>query len=155
MAQNQNQNNTAQQQTQAQNAGVRKLDPNSQECKDLAKKIDNTATKIQKRMGDIQTNPLNLPETAAPGSSPSASVEGHRQIVTEMINALGAQLDLYNDKCGGGPPPSPVSVPAPSGAPSSVSNKTIGTVAVGVGIAGAAILLAPETGGFSLAALAF
>jgi RHS repeat-associated protein len=132
-------------------AGVRKLDPNSQECKDLAKKIDNIATDIKHRDGEIASNPLNLPETAPPGSPPRASVEGHRGLVKDLIDTLGAAADLYNNKCGGGPPPplSPVgdTSHAPSGAPSSVSPKEI----VGVLVLGAAIALAPETGGLSLA----
>jgi RHS repeat-associated protein len=137
----------------AQNAGVRQLDPNSQECKDLAKKIDNIASDIKKRDQEVAANPLNLPETAPPGSPPRSSVEGHRQIIKDLIDNLGAAADLYNNKCGGGPPPplSPVvnTVPVPVGPPSSISPKAI----VGVIVVGAAIALIPETGGLSLAAV--
>ena len=128
-------------------AGVRKLDPNSQECKDLARKVDNIASDIVKRMQEIESNPQNLPETAPAGSPLRDSVAGHQQIVNDLVNYLGAAADLYNNKCGGGPPPpSPVAAPspAPSSSPSSISPKA---VIIGVLIVGTAIALAPATGG--------
>jgi RHS repeat-associated protein len=133
-------------------AGIRTLDPNSQECKDLAKKIDNIAKDVIKRDSAIATNPGALPEIAPPGSPLRASVDGHRQIMQQQIDNLGAAADLYNNKCGGGPPPlSPVGgfAPASSSSGGPISTRSI---VVGIVIVGAAVALAPETGGLSLAA---
>ncbi|MFP5237884.1 MAG: RHS repeat-associated core domain-containing protein [Acidobacteriota bacterium] len=70
--------------------GGRQLDPNSAECKDLAKKIDNIATDIIKRHNEILTNPQNLELTAPPGSPLKASVSGHQELMKDRIDDLGA-----------------------------------------------------------------
>ena len=79
----------------------RQLDPNSEECKALAKKIENIRKDIEKRKKEVAENPNNLPEFA-PGGKPRDSVEGHREIIRELEKTLSEREQLYADKCGGG-----------------------------------------------------
>lgn len=118
--------------------GGRQLDPNSEECKALAKKIDNLATDIQKRDFKISTNPNGLPELAPPGSAQRESVAGHVDKMKEQIDNLGAAADLYNNKCGGGPPPSPATEPQQSTSSASLPPGTAPAVAK-VGFWGAVV----------------
>lgn len=120
---------------------TRKLDPSNQECVELAKKINNIADDIIKRDKEIQTNPLNLPLVAPPGSKPRESVEEHEGLKKDLIDTLGQRLDTYNDKCGGGPPGSPVAAAAPQMSISPAAVTTAVGVAIGVGI----ILTLPES----------
>jgi len=130
--------------------GGRQLDPNGADCKDLAKKIDNLVADIAKRTTDISSNPLNLPQTAPPGSPLKDSVDGHQQIVKDRIDSLGQAATKYENMCGGGGPPA--APPVMSQSPNRVRNALAAGGAVL--IVGAAIVLAPATGGLSLAAVA-
>jgi len=126
-------------------AAVRQLDPNSQECKDLAGKINNLVKDINTRDFELSTNPLNLPQSAPPGSPNRASVDGHVLEMKKQIDNLGAAATLYNNKCGGGPPPSPVSAPMSSPSRSFSASMSPATtqqvVKVGViGIIGAVLI---------------
>jgi len=120
---------------------TKKLDPSNQECVELAKKINNIADDIIKRDKEIQTNPLNLPLVAPPGSKPRESVEGHQQLNKELIDTLGQRLDTYNDKCGGGPPGSPVTASAPQASISPTAVKATAGMIIGIGI----IVTLPES----------
>jgi RHS repeat-associated protein len=82
---------------------VRPLDPNSQECKDLAKKIDNIKKDIEKRKKELQDNPNNLPEQC-PIGKPRDSQEGHRKLIEELEKILQAREELYRQKCSGNEP---------------------------------------------------
>jgi hypothetical protein len=80
----------------------RKLDPNSQECKDLAQKIANLRRDILERENRIDVNPGELPEIA-PGPRKN-SIQGHREILEDYRKNLDEKEKLYQDKCGGPPP---------------------------------------------------
>jgi RHS repeat-associated protein len=124
------------------------LDPNSQECKDLANKIQRLANTIADKENKIATNPWQLPEFAPPGSPPSESVQGHRDLLQNYIQALADNTKLYNDKCGGGQSSSGSGATSPSsvasGSPSSSTTKkviiTAGVITVVVGT----VILCPE-----------
>jgi RHS repeat-associated protein len=132
--------------------GGRQLDPNGDECIALAKKIGYIATDIIKRDDEITRNPSGLPEIGGTGSSQRASVQGHRDKMSEEIDNLGAAADRYNNMCGGGPPPlSPVGGFSPDSSSSSSSRQgTVAALGYGLIVLGA-VALAPETGGLSLA----
>jgi RHS repeat-associated protein len=83
---------------------TRKLDPNNQECKALAQKIANIKRDILEKENHIDVNPGELLEFA-PGLPRQDSIQGHREIVEEMKKNLQEKEKLYNDKCGGPPPP--------------------------------------------------
>lgn len=88
----------------------RKLDPSSQECQDLARKIGNILRDIQKGSQAILDDYLNLPLND-PGPR-RKSIEGHRKIIKDFVDNLERRQQEYNDKCGGGPG-------GPGGAPAS------------------------------------
>ncbi len=76
------------------------LNPNSDECQQLAQSIQNKLDQITKRNQAILTNPQNLPDYA-PGP-PSGSVSGHQQLVDQLWDNLISDVNLYQQKCGGG-----------------------------------------------------
>ena len=121
----------------------RTLDPSHQECTALAKKINNIVDQIFKRQDAINRNPLGLPQSA-PGPL-SGSVDGHQELLQGYINDLGAAADLYNNKCGGGPPPlggDPSSSPNSSPSTSTIKRVAvpIGILATTVGVVGVAVV---------------
>jgi RHS repeat-associated protein len=90
---------------------VRALDPNSRECQDLARKIDNIKNDLEKRRQEYETNPNGLPENIFPGSRPRDTREGHLGLILEQEGTLAQRETEYLAKCGG-PPPPPASCPA-------------------------------------------
>lgn len=111
------------------------------------------ATSIIKRGLEIQGNPKGLPDVAPAGAKPRESVQGHRDVMKREIDSLGAAADRYKNMCGGGPPPAPGAEVSTSRSSASINTNVVKAAAVVV-VAGA-ILLAPETGGASLLALAY
>lgn len=85
---------------------VRKLDPNSQECKDLRAKMSNKRLDINKRIRELAENPQNLPYYPPyPGAKPRFSQQGHEEIIQDLKDTLGDDERLYKEKCGGGDDP--------------------------------------------------
>lgn len=107
---------------------VRKLDPNSQECQDLKKKIQNKKNDINKRIQECKANPGNLPYSPPyPGAPDRLSVQGHEDIIQDLKDGLQDNEALYLEKCGGGggsgapatdPAPGPAPSPDPDASPS-------------------------------------
>jgi RHS repeat-associated protein len=127
--------------------GPQPLDPNSQECQDLARKIANIQRDIAEMQNRIDVNPGGLPITAV--GPPSASIQGHQQILAAYQANLTAQLALYAQKCGGGAPPAvpvrpPVILPPGTKYPP-IKKPSPVTIGIGVGV-GVAIIcgLLPE-----------
>lgn len=90
---------------------ARALDPNSRECQDLARKIDNIKNDIEKRRQEYETNPNGLPENIFPGSRPRDTRDGHLGLILEQEGNLARRESEYLAKCGG-PPPPPATCPA-------------------------------------------
>jgi hypothetical protein len=80
--------------------GPRQLDPNSEECKALARKIDNIRKDIEKRRREHAENPGKLPESV-PGGKPRESREGHLGLIKDLEAILAQREAEYAAKCGG------------------------------------------------------
>jgi RHS repeat-associated protein len=78
----------------------RQLDPNSEECKALARKIDNIRKDIDKRKREYEENPGKLPESV-PGGKPRESREGHLGLIKDLEQILAQREREYAQKCGG------------------------------------------------------
>jgi RHS repeat-associated protein len=63
------------------------LDPLSEECEALARKIDNIRNDLEKRKREYEENPGNLPEFV-PGGKPRDSREGHLGLIRELEQIL-------------------------------------------------------------------
>jgi RHS repeat-associated protein len=100
----------------------RGLDPNGEECKALARRIQNVRNKVQQRIQELSEDKHNLPEDV-PGGALRASREGHRILLQQERDNLAKLEKLYRDKCGGD---------CPERASSTSSN-----VATAAGVAGA------------------
>ncbi len=100
---------------------VRRFDPSHPDCIALARKIKNLQKDIEKRLREIEENPLNLPETC-PGGKPRESVEGHRDIVRDREKNLEEKMKKYMDMCGGNPPGVPVAKPVEKPADESITD---------------------------------
>lgn len=80
---------------------ARKLDPSSQECKDLLMKIENIKSDIAKRQTDISLNLGNLPLLPSrSGALPRESVQGHQGLIDKLRGDLAQRQKEYNEKCG-------------------------------------------------------
>jgi hypothetical protein len=79
--------------------GPQPLDPNSEECKALARKIDNIRKDIEKRWREYEENPGKLPESV-PGGKPRESREGHLGLIKELEQILAQREKEYAEKCG-------------------------------------------------------
>jgi RHS repeat-associated protein len=91
----------------------RKLDPNSQECKDLREKIRNIRLDISERIRDLASNPGNLPYYPPNANSlPRESVRGHEDLLRDARDNLKDREKQYDDKCGDDEPPPPPTEPA-------------------------------------------
>jgi len=122
----------------------RTLDPNNQECKALANKIANIVADIESSRGDLANNPLKLPLVGPPGARPSASVQGHQELLNGKMQNLANRAHEYNQKCGGGDPfggSSPSTRPATAVSP---GMKRGVLILGGVIIVGATAILCPE-----------
>jgi len=98
------------------------FDSDSQFCRRLLEKINNVRENIQRRIGQLDENPLGLPETC-PGP-PSLSKAGHRMLIN-MDKALLASLEAtYAWRCKDKPPSPPVPVPVPVPADTAVKAGT-------------------------------
>ncbi len=125
---------------------IRKLDPNSRECKELAAKIANIVADIQSSTSDLATNPLTLPEAPPfPGAPRRTYVQGHRELLDEKIQNLANRANEYNEKCGGGDPFASVApASAPGSVPSAGPSVSPFVVVGGAVIIGGTIILCPE-----------
>lgn len=74
-------------------------------CRRLLEKINNLIKKIKEREGELDENPLNLPE-ACPGDKqkPSKSRRGHRKLINMDKAALAARQAEYLAFCSDLPP---------------------------------------------------
>jgi hypothetical protein len=119
------------------------LNPNSQECQQLAQKIQNKLDNIYKRMDAMQLNPGNLPDYA-PGP-PRNSVAGHQGLVEKDWQDVLKDVDLYGQKCGGGTGSPSSSLPVSLPGRSRFLNFSIPdwVLPVAVGGAGACALIVP------------
>ena len=80
--------------------GPRQLDPNSEECKALAQKIDNIRKDLAKRRREYAENPGRLPDSV-PGGKPRESRDGHLGLINELEQILAQREKEYAEKCGG------------------------------------------------------
>ena len=93
---------------------AKKLDPNSQECRDHRRKINNYKTDINKRIREILANSQGLPYYPPYPNAPArASVQGHEDLIQELRDNLRDREKTYDDKCGDDDPPTPPTAPAP------------------------------------------
>jgi hypothetical protein len=120
----------------------RKLDPDSQECKDLAKKIDNIRKQIDSRQTDIMYNSGGLPVLPPYSGAPSkASVFGHQKIIDDLKAVLQRRINEYAEKCGCDDSPGGCSTGG--GTPNGSPSPGMSTAAkIGVGAVGAACVIA-------------
>jgi hypothetical protein len=114
------------------------FDSDSQFCRRLLEKIENVRRNIQRRIGQLDENPDQLPEFC-PGP-PSLSKAGHRMLIN-MDKALLAYLEAtYVWRCKDKPPSPPIPVPVPEPVPDPVPMRvpapadTATKAATGVGI---------------------
>jgi RHS repeat-associated protein len=107
-------------------------------CRRLLEKIRNVEQRIQKRIGELDEDPLNLPE-ACPGDDvkPSLSRRGHRRLINEDKALLAALKGLYAAYCQTPPPPVPVPAPQPAPQPEtapSPDSSTNTALLIGLGV---------------------
>jgi RHS repeat-associated protein len=107
-------------------------------CRRLLEKIRNVEERIQKRIGELDEDPLDLPE-ACPGDDvkPSLSRRGHRRLINEDKALLAALKGYYAAYCQTPPPPVPVPAPQPETQPETApspnsSNNTALLIGLGV-----------------------
>ena len=81
------------------------LAKNSEYCRRLLEKINNLMKKIKEREGELDENPLNLPE-ACPGDKqkPSKSRRGHRKLINMDKAHLALRQAEYLAFCSDSPP---------------------------------------------------
>ena len=97
-------------------------------CAKLARRIANVEKRISKRIGQLDENPLNLPETC-PGddTKPSLSRRGHRRLINEDKNLLASLRATYAATCMG-PPPVPNPAPSPEDVEDAGKGLTLGAL---------------------------
>lgn len=115
------------------------FDSDSDYCRRLREKIENIRQRIQKRRGELDEDPLGLPESC-PGDwrNPGLSRRGHRRLINMDKALLAAREAEYAIFCKDLPKP-PIPVPSPQRSPQTSTNNTAAAVAVVVII----IILAP------------
>jgi len=86
-------------------AAVSRSPKTPQQCQALANKINNVLKDIASSQGELNTNPLNLPQMA-PGRA-AGSVQGHQGLLGQKIQTLANLAAEYESGCGGGPPAPP------------------------------------------------
>ena len=97
---------------------VRKQDPNSAECQQLKRKIENKKADLKKRICEVSENKLGLPYLPPYlGAPPRASVQGHEDLISQLQDSLVDDEILYAEKCGGGGGAAPPLVPIPENQP--------------------------------------
>ena len=88
------------------------MDPNSQGCINILKRIENLKEAIQRQIDNMAANEqlLNLPYYApgfdGPGGAWRDSVWGHEQQLAQYRDDLQKRIKKYEDRCK--PPPAPV-----------------------------------------------
>jgi RHS repeat-associated protein len=110
------------------------FDSDSQFCRRLREKIDNVRQNIQRRIGQLDENPDNLPETC-PGdkANPGLSRAGHRFLINKDKALLAALEATYAWRCKDWPPIPPIPVPVLSPQQQrQLATNTAVTVIVGV-----------------------
>jgi RHS repeat-associated protein len=81
------------------------LAPNKQFCQRLLEKIENVQNSIDKRIGELDEDPLGLPETCSgDDTAPSLSRQGHRRLINEDKALLAALKGTYLALCSDDPP---------------------------------------------------
>jgi RHS repeat-associated protein len=107
------------------------LDNDSEYCRRLAEKIENIRKSIQRRIGQLDENPDNLPESC-PGDrlNPGLSKRGHRFLINMDKARLAAREAEYIIFCKDFPPLPPVPVPVPHSSPQAAYNAGAGLVVV-------------------------
>ena len=97
---------------------VRKQDPNSAECQQLKRKIENKKADLKKRICEVSENKLGLPYLPPYlGAPPRASVQGHEDLISQLQDSLVDDEILYAEKCGGGGGAAPPLLPIPENQP--------------------------------------
>jgi hypothetical protein len=102
-------------------------------------RIENVRRRIQKRLGDLDEDPLGLPESC-PGDSehPSLSRRGHRRLINQDKALLAALEAMYAVRCKDTPPsapvPVPIPIPIPLPAPGSADTQTKVAATVSTGL---------------------
>ncbi len=85
-----------------------------QYCSRLLDKIQNIQNRIDKRLGELDEDPQNLPETCSGDKlTPSLSRAGHRMLINMDKALLAARKAEYLAFCGNDPPGVPLAVPVP------------------------------------------
>lgn len=93
---------------------ARKLDPNSQECRDHRNKISNYKNDINKRIRELRLNRNGLPYYPPfPGAPARASVQGHEDLIRDLRDQMDDREKKYDDQCGDDDDPPPPPSPAP------------------------------------------
>ena len=121
------------------------FDSDSQFCRRLREKIDNVRQNIQRRIGQLDENPDNLPESC-PGdkANPGLSRAGHRFLINKDKALLAALKATYAWRCKDWPPIPPIPVPVLSPQQQrQLATNTAVTVVVGVGVVVVVIALSP------------
>jgi hypothetical protein len=76
------------------------LPTNSAFCRRLAERIQKIEDRIQERIGQLDENPLDLPETCAGDDvQPSSSRRGHRRLINEDKQLLAQRRGEYSLMC--------------------------------------------------------
>jgi uncharacterized protein RhaS with RHS repeats len=90
----------------------RRLDPSSQECRDLEAKIKRKSDLIAKLARELYEDQQKLPNNPSLSGLPDKfSRSGHADRLDREIGFRKRDIDLYNDKCGPPPPPEPKNCP--------------------------------------------
>ena len=90
------------------------LTDRTQQCQSLADSINEIQQRIGKRIGELDEDPLGLPESClGDKQNPSLSRNGHRMLINMDKALLASKKALYALYCSGmGPPPFPNPFPA-------------------------------------------
>ena len=90
----------------------RRLDPSSQECRDLDAKIKRKSDLIAKLGRELYEDKQRLPMyPSIPGLPERFSRSGHAERLQREIDFRERDIKRYDDKCGPPPPPPPVESP--------------------------------------------
>ncbi|GAB7126048.1 hypothetical protein JCM19000A_05550 [Silvimonas sp. JCM 19000] len=90
------------------------MDPNSQGCKNIPKRIANLKTEVQRQLDNLANNPQNFPYYApgfsGPGGALKDSVWGHEQLRDKYKKDLEKNEQDCRDRRGGPPSPPPPAI---------------------------------------------
>ena len=107
------------------------LDPNSERCRSIRRRIKNIELKINERQEALRKNPLNLPGKC-PGDivKPSTSRRGHYILISKDKAQLAALRALEIVYCTDWPSPPPLPAPSSQGGTSAAGSGLLMTVMV-------------------------